>query len=189
MLPYSNSDRMLAQTLIYQGLKFEQFSLENIVKANPKVIFALKDIALEEELTDSRENNYLFIKDEELTSDIRIIAGRFEQLKDSPLLAEVNKLPTLEECKNNLNFNRQYQKELDKHYRWNTVKRDILAEYISCNKKYAEFWQSAVDARSEFFYTLPRRRALLKIVETIGRENFNKGIFLKPVPYEQFFDN
>jgi hypothetical protein len=163
------------------GLTWEQTFLERTCNSNPQLINALTQVCLEIEIMDKRES-YMFVKREEIPSDIRIMAGRYYNLKDAPRLSECIKLPTKEFAAEAINFNRKINTMLTNRAALETDRADGFKEAITDNEKLYKLWDAVRDARCEFYYVTVRRLAMKKIIDAIGEENFDLGKLPLPAP-------
>jgi hypothetical protein len=147
---------------------------------------AVTQHAIENQLLDRREAQFLFVKPEELKNDMNVLRRRHQELSDAPRLEECDRLPRRDEVNQMLSFNRGYRTQLEARQitepHWGDYHREAMRE----TDKLYQVWDSVRDARCEFYYTAVRRQALKRVKEMVGPGEFEAGILPPCVPTWRF---
>ncbi len=151
----------------------------------PLVRSELTMIFLQAELMDPREVRYVFSKDYEFESDLRMMQRRIKDLENAPSLSVAVIFPEITIVNDLLLFNRAYRRYLDdclpiyphrKELRYAKEENDILYQV----------WDCVRDARCEYYYIHIRRQALCRLKSFLGEEDFWKANLPPHVPYWRF---
>ena len=151
----------------------------------PLVRSELTIICLRAELLDPREVRYVFSKDYEFESDLRMLQRRIKDLENAPNLSASALFPERSIVNDLLLFNRAYRQHLD----------NCLPIYPHCkelreardeNEMLYHIWDCVRDARCEYYYVHIRRQALARLRTYLGEEDFWKANLPPHVPLWRF---
>lgn len=151
----------------------------------PLVKQELAIICLQAEVLDIREVRYVFTKDYEFESDLRMIQRRFKDLENAPCLAFSAAFPDRTVVNELLLFNRAYRQYLDECIPVHPGDRELTAARDE-NQILYNIWDCVRDARCEYYYVHIRRQALVRLRLYLGEEDFWKAKLPPHVPYWRF---
>ncbi len=147
---------------------------------------ALQTVAMEWEILDPREVRYVLARPEDFEADLNLLRRRYADLADAPPLSDCERLPDRATINDLLAFNRSYRQHMDAcqpvrmAYSWEF--RTAIQE----TDQLYQVWDTARDARCEYYYVTVRRQALKKLRELIGNEAYNTCQMPPYVPLWRF---
>jgi hypothetical protein len=158
--------------------------------SNPEMYTAvrttLQAVAIEWEILDPREVRYILTRSEDFASDLKLLRRRYQDLKDAPPLNDCNRFPDRSTISDLLAFNRAYRQHLDSRQSVDLVHgwevRDALQEADSLYR----VWDTARDARCDYYYVTVRRQALKRLREMVGAEAYYTSTLPPHVPVWRF---
>ena len=154
--------------------------------AFPSMRFAMLSLALEWEILDPRETRYVLTRADDLTSDLKMLQRRYQDLVDAPPLADAARFPDRSVVNELLVFNRAYLSYIELRQPTEMAHvNELRAVQREVNFLY-QVWDSVRDARCEYYYVTVRRQALKKLRELIGDEAYFKGELPPHVPIWRF---
>ena len=119
-------------------------------------------------------------------NEISMIRGRYIDLKDAPKVGDSLRFPPREMINPLLEFNRKYLKHLEKEVIWNQDRRHHWDQAIAETKYLHNVWDTARDARCEYYYVTIRRLSLKKLKDMIGDEAYWEADLPPYVPIWRF---
>ncbi|MER3416251.1 MAG: hypothetical protein C4297_08595 [Gemmataceae bacterium] len=148
----------------------------------PVLRFVLTSLALDWEILDPRETRYILARPEDLASDLKLLRDRYQDLKDAPPLVDCLRFPDRSTINELLVHNRAYRNSTEARQPIELTHRaDILSAQREADLLY-QIWDTARDARCEYYYITVRRQALKRLRELIGQEAYLKGELPPHVP-------
>jgi hypothetical protein len=159
----------------------DALELADTTALHPMLAPALKAVAMEWELLDPREVEYLK-NPQDFASDLKLLQGRFEEFHRAPKAAEVNRFPGRDLVGDMLAFNRGYRDSVNSRLDLDMVHADELRTILSETDLLYRVYDAVRDARCEYFYVTYRRQALAQLRDLIGEEAFYGGQLPPHVP-------
>jgi hypothetical protein len=159
----------------------DSLELPDTVALHSAVAPALRAVAMDWELLDPRESDYLK-NPQDLASDLKLLQGRFEEYHSAPRVAEVNRFPGRDLVGDMLAFNRSYRDGINSRLDVDMVHADELRTIIAETDLLYRVYDALRDARCEYFYVTYRRQALAQLRDLIGMEAFYSGQLPPHVP-------
>jgi hypothetical protein len=152
----------------------------------PTARFALLSLALEWEILDPRETRYVLTRPDDLSSDLKMLQGRYQDLIDAPPLADAQRFPDRAIVNELLVFNRAYRSYVELRQPTEMAHlNDLRAVQREVDYLY-QVWDAVRDARCEYYYVTVRRQALKRLRELLGDEAYYKGDLPPHVPIWRF---
>lgn len=148
----------------------------------PTLHASMQHLAVEWEILDPRELRYVLVRPEDFKADLSLLRRRYQDLTDAPPLIDSQRFPDRVTINDYLAFNRAYRQHMDVRqpaelYRWWEV-RSALQE----TDHLYQVWDTARDARCDYYYVTVRRQALKKLRDLIGPEAYYAGQMPPYVP-------
>jgi hypothetical protein len=143
---------------------------------------SVRALALQLELLDPREVNHLLADPRQFVSELKVLQGRYQELKTAPALAEVTRLPSRDVAADLLAFNRSYRDGLTSRLEVDMVHAEELRTALSETDQLHRIWDMVRDARCEYYYVTYRRQALMQLREAVGAQAFYSGQLPPHVP-------
>jgi hypothetical protein len=159
----------------------DTLELPDAVAMHPFVAPAVKALALDWELLDPRETDYLK-NAQDFASDLKSLQGRFEEYRNAPRVAEVERFPGRDLAGDMLAFNRSYRDSVNNRLDLDMVHADELRTIIAETDLLYRIYDALRDARCEYFYVHYRRQALAQLRDLIGMEAYYSGQLPPHVP-------
>lgn len=147
---------------------------------------AAQQLAVQWEIMDPREKNYILYDVKNFRGDITMLRVRYFDMKDAPRTWEANRLPPRPFCNEMSGFNRRYRKHLEERLELEQDRRAILTEAIGETEELFRIWDAARDAQCEYYYVIHRRRALKRLKELMGDEDYAEMRLPPSVPLWRF---
>jgi hypothetical protein len=147
---------------------------------------AIQTVAVDWEIMDQREAQYMLIRSEEYTADLTELRRRELDLADAPPLSDNYRFPNKEQINVQLDFNRAYWKHMDTRRTMDFAHADELRVILKETERLYQIWDTLKDARCECYYVPFRRRALKKLRDLVGPDAYYRGALPPPVPVWRF---
>lgn len=147
---------------------------------------ALQQMAVDWEILDPRELRYVLVRPEDYQADLNLLRRRLNDLADAPPLTDSVRFPDRTAINDLLAFNRAYRQNIDGRRplvlsRW----WELHAALEETDHLY-HIWDTARDARCDYYYVTVRRHALKKLRDLIGPEAYYAGQMPPYVPTWRF---
>lgn len=143
---------------------------------------AAQKLAIDWEIMDPREENYIFANFIEFDADLTIIRRRYEELKFAPKLQQIDSLPDRSVVNELLSFNREFTKQLECRLQLYPFQQYMIQEAIDQNNRLYLFWDNIRDAKSDFYYVAFRRKSAMNAINIIGPQAYYSRDFPPVVP-------
>ena len=147
---------------------------------------SVQQLAIEWEILDHREKQYVLARPEDFCADLNMLRRRYQDLKDAPRLGDALRFPERAAVNELVQFNRSYRKHLDERQQLEADRADALQAVISETERLYRVWDAVRDARCEFYYVTVRRQALKKLRDLLGEEAYLAGAMPPNVPTWRF---
>ncbi len=146
----------------------------------------IQAIALNFEILDHREHQYILLKSPDFQSDVKLLKKRYNELYDAPLVFDSMRFPDRLVIQEMLGFNRAYRHHLSARVHLEPAFGEDLHAVIKETDQLYQVWDYIRDSRCEYYYITVRRHALKKVLESIGTEAFYNGVYPPSVPTWRF---
>lgn len=143
-------------------------------------------VAVAWELLDPREQRYVFTRHEDLVADCTLLRRRYCDLRDAPPLCDCMRFPDRTLINELLAFNRAYRQHFDSRQNLDRTYWWELREAVQEADCLYQIWDTARDARCDYYYITVRRQALKKLREMVGFEAYSSGCLPPHVPVWRF---
>jgi hypothetical protein len=157
---------------------------------SPEVFEALhepiQNIAVAWEILDPREVRYILARKEDFVGDLDLLRRRYRDLANAPAASDSERFPDRETINHLLTFNRSYRQQIDSRQPLELVHWWELRLAVQETERLYQIWDSARDARCDFYYVTVRRQALKRLQEMIGEEAYYAGNLPPCVPLWRF---
>ena len=147
---------------------------------------ALVAIALNLEILDQRETRYVLANAEDAASDLQMLRRRYQELSDAPRVSDAGRFPERTVINELLAFNRAYRNHVE-------VRQPLElgnGGYLRVAQREVDYlyqvWDTARDARCEYYYVTVRRQALKRLKEMLGEDAYFQGQLPSHVPVWRF---
>ncbi len=147
---------------------------------------AIQTVAVDWELMDKREAQYLLIRPEEYMADLAELRRRYDDLSDAPPASDAFRFPPKEQINVQLDFNRAYWKQMDTRRAMDVARADDMRVILDETERLYQIWDTVKDARCQCYYVPFRRRALKKLRDLVGPDAYYSGKLPPPVPIWRF---
>src|SRR5947209_8095444 len=107
---------------------------------HPTVAPALRTLALNLELLDPREVGYVLAEPDDFANDLKLLQGRYRDLRAAPPLAECKRFPDRELVGDLLAFNRLYRDGLTNRLTLDRVHADELKAALAETDQLYRIW-------------------------------------------------
>ena len=158
--------------------------------ANPEVFAllhtSLQQVAIDWEILDPREVRYVLTRPEDFASDLKLLRRRFQDLKDAPPLNDCHRFPDRSTISDLLAFNRAYRQHLDNRQTVDLVHAWEVRDALQEADRLYHIWDTARDARCDYYYVTVRRQALKRLREMVGIESYYTSNLPPYVPVWRF---
>jgi hypothetical protein len=145
------------------------------------VASALNSLTLQWELLDARETDYLK-NPEDFASDLKLLQGRYGELRSAPKAAEVRYFPERELVNDMLTFNRIFHDNIQSRLNIDAFHKEELQATLAETDHLQHVYEAVRDARCDYYYVTYRRQALAQLRNLVGFENFYNGQLPPHVP-------
>ena len=147
---------------------------------------AFLHVAIQAEVLEPREEQYLQGLSKDPAGDCKALQRRYEALAHTPALFEGDRFPQRALIEDFLAFNRAYRKELYASLQLNPRQADDLRDAIHEVDRLHFLWSTLRDARCPFYYVTVRRQSLQQVHDLIGAEAFFRSQLPPHVPIHHF---
>lgn len=178
------SEFILAAMLLLSPLEMPdpEKSIQDEADLSPFV----QAIALNFEILDLREHQYILLRSSDFQSDVKLLKKRYNELYDAPLVFDSIRFPDRLVIQEMLGFNRAYRHHLSARVHLEPAFGEDLHAVIKETDQLYQVWDYIRDSRCEYYYITVRRHALKKVLESIGTEAFYNGVYPPSVPTWRF---
>jgi hypothetical protein len=147
---------------------------------------SLLQLAIDIEILDPREEQYLQGLSKDITGDWRALQHRYDHYLSAPALAEAERFPNRPLVEDFLAFNRTYRKELQARLEWEPSRCDELRTMLNEVDQFYYLWSTVRDVKCGFYYVTVRRQALGHLRDLLGAEAFYRTQLPPHVPLAHF---
>jgi hypothetical protein len=141
----------------------------------------LKILALEWELLDPRETDYLKMP-QDFASDLKLLQGRFQELRGAPGAGEVARFPSRDQANDFLTYNRNFRDAINDRLDLDMIHADELRVILAETEQLFRVYDAVREARCDYYYVTYRRQALARLRDLVGPEAFYSGQLPPHVP-------
>lgn len=152
----------------------------------PTVQAAVWTIAINWELMDPRETNFLFNRPDDMLNDLDILRKRHQDLKGAPLVGDSKRFPDRAAVNEMITFNRALRSHINGRQHLETDRSETYRTMLRETDDLYKVWDAIRDARCDSFYTTTRRMALKRLRDMIGAEAYYSGNLPPYVPTWRF---
>ena len=149
---------------------------------------AVQQLAQDWEILDKNETKFILARPDEFGKDLNILRRRYQELRESPRVADCERFPDRQTVAEMIKFNRAYRKSLEARLIFETDRAGDIRAAIKETDRLYHVWDSVRDARCEYYYVTVRRQALKKLKELLGDEGYAIGELPPNVPTWRFAD-
>ncbi len=146
----------------------------------------LQAVAVYWEVLDTREVKYVLNRQDDFACDLKLLRKRWDDLATAPPLNDCMRFPDRSLISDLLAFNRSYRQQLEHRLALELVYGWELREVMSEVDRLYQIWDTARDARCEYYYISVRRAALKKLRDAVGAEAYYSGRLPPHVPVWHF---
>jgi len=146
----------------------------------------LQAVAIQWEILDPREIRYVLTRPEDFASDLKLLRRRYQDLKDAPPLLDCQRFPDRSTISDLLAFNRAYRQYLDNRQSLEMVHTWEVRDALQEADHLYHVWDTARDARCDYYYVTVRRQALKRLREMVGVEAYYTSNLPPHVPVWRF---
>jgi hypothetical protein len=154
---------------------------KNNLTLSKQTVTTIRLVATQLELLD-RNEAYLLSRPDSYGCDINVLRGRYHELKDAPLVSDSKRFPPVKEICELLEFNAKFRYSVEEGGYTQLDWMEVLTEAT----RLRNIWENAREARTEGYYIVSRRRALLQLRIAIGEEAYYSGKLPPVVPLWRF---
>lgn len=180
------SDFIISAMLLMSPLEISDAEKAEEIQNNAILSPFVQMIALNLEILDPRENQYVLLRSADFSSDVKLLNKRFKELSDAPLVYDSMRFPDRLVIQEMLGFNRAYRQHLSARVNLESAFVVDLHAVIKETDQLYQVWDYIRDSRCEYYYITVRRHALKKVLESIGTEAFYSGVYPPSVPTWRF---
>ena len=142
----------------------------------------LRALAIEAQILDARELIMAGDQENAFLHDLQCLQNRYADLLDAPFLQECDRFSPRPQIGDYLNFNRTYREHLARHFALDPLRQEEIRVAIQESQQLYHLWETLYNARTEYYYTVVRRRDLKRLRDLVGPESFYSGHLPPPVP-------
>jgi hypothetical protein len=143
-------------------------------------------VALDLEILDPRETRYVLANPEDAFSDLQMLRRRFQELADAPRVSDALRFPDRTMINELLSFNRAYRNHVEMRQPLEMGNGGYLRGAQREVDYLYQVWDTARDARCEYYYVTVRRQALKRLREMLGEDAYYQGRLPSHVPVWRF---
>jgi hypothetical protein len=143
-------------------------------------------VAVNWEVLDQREMKYVLNRQEDFAGDLKLLRRRWDDLADAPPINDCLRLPDRALISDLLSFNRSYRQQLEYRQSLELVYGWELSEVVAEVDRLYQIWDTARDARCDYYYISVRRAALKKLRDAVGEQSYYSGQLPPHVPVWRF---
>lgn len=142
--------------------------------------------AINWEIMDPRETNFLFNRFEDMKSDLDVLRKRHQDLKGAPRVGDSNRFPNRTAVNEMITFNRALRTHIDGRQHLETDRGDTYRAMLRETDDLFKVWDAVRDSRCDSFYVTTRRLALKRLRDMIGADAYYAGNLPPYVPTWRF---
>ena len=142
---------------------------------------ALTALALHWELLDPRESD-CFKNAEDFAADLKMLQGRFAELRCAPHLNDLERFPDTDLVKDMLRFNHSFHEHVSIRLGFDTIHDDDLRATLLETDDIRRIYAAVLDARCDHYQVAYRRKVLSQLRELVGFQDFYAGRLPPHVP-------
>lgn len=147
---------------------------------------AFLQLAMDIEVLDPREDQYLQGLSRDPVGDWKVLRARYDVLLSAPRVAEADRLPDRKLVEEFLAFNRAYRKDLLARMLVNPLQGEELGTALNEVDRRYQVWSAVRDARCGFYYVTVRRQSMADLRDLVGAESFYRAELPAHVPIWHF---
>jgi hypothetical protein len=147
---------------------------------------SIQRLAIQLEILDHRETNYIMAKKSDYETDINLLRRRYREFADVPRVNESLRLPDRQFINELIVFNRAFRRHLADRHILEQDRSEVLLDAIRETDTLYKVWDAARDARCEFYYITVRRLALKKLKDMIGDDMYMAVALPPNAPFWRF---
>jgi hypothetical protein len=164
----------------------DSITLTDTVTIHGELAPAMRHLAVAWQILDPRENRYVLSQPQDLTADLKLLQGRYRELRDAPLLEECRRFPERALVNEMMAFNRAYRSDLVSRLALDSIHEDELRAALAETDHLYRVWDAVRDARCDYYYITVRRQALQQLRDLIGPQAYYSGDLPPYVPLWRF---
>jgi hypothetical protein len=158
------------------------------LKPDQALLRACQQVCVARELLDEREKRYVFTREEEFATDLKLVRRRNKELDGAPPLDDCWRFPPRDLVNDLLSFNRAYRSHLDARISLELTQWWELRQAVQETDRLYHVWDLVRDARCDYYYVTVRRQALAKLRDTLGAADYYTGALPPHVPIWRFVE-
>jgi hypothetical protein len=147
---------------------------------------ALQTLAIDWEILDARESNYLLRDPEALPWDLHLLHQRHRSLADAPPVQDCSRFPDPPTVAALIAFNRAYRAHLESCRAVDLGQREEVGAALEETDRLYRTWDTIREACSDYRYVKDRREALKRLRDLLGPEAYYTGPLPPSVPVWRF---
>lgn len=151
-----------------------------------QVQLSLITTALQLQIIDPYEVPYFFMDWSDFRADLIQLRGRYHDLRTAPLIEEALRFPDSKTLADWLYFNRSYRRELETRQLFDQLHWGDYQTVLEETDRLHAIWDWVRVARNDDGYIPLRRRALERLRELLGPEDYYNGRLPPIVPTWRF---
>jgi hypothetical protein len=164
----------------------DAITLSDPASVHKELAPAIRHLALAWEILDTRENRYVLSQPQDFAADLKLLQGRYRELRNAPCLEECNRFPARALVNDMMAFNRAYRNDLVTRLALDTIHEDELRAALAETDHLYRVWDAVRDARCDYYYITVRRQALAQLRDLIGAQAYYSGDLPPHVPLWRF---
>jgi hypothetical protein len=157
-----------------------------VLRTHACIARTIREVALFWEVLDPREIPTFFSRPADFDQDIQLLRKRVHELKDAPAVSDALRFPGREAACEMLSFNREYYRTLKQRREAMGPNHGELDRALEEVDQLYHIWDLVRDARSDCYYISARRHALMALRQSLGAEDYYRGVLPPHVPVWRF---
>ena len=174
---------LIAESML---LSKKEFSFPHSPAAYDYWARAVETVALQLEILDPRENRYVLSQPQDFNADLKLLQGRYHELRDAPFVAEQVRFPECSMVNEMMAFNRAYRADLVNRLTLDTIHENELRAALAETDQLYRIWDAVRDFKCDYYYITVKRQAAKTLRELIGAEAYYSGNLPPHVPIWRF---
>jgi len=138
----------------------------------PTLQVALHQVAIDWEILDKREKQYIFSRLDDFENDLNLLRRRNQELADAPRVGDSQRFPDRATVNELLTFNRAYRRHLDTRQIMEPDRSYHFQHAVRETDRLYQVWDAVRDARCDFYYITVRRQALKRLRDLLGTQDY-----------------
>lgn len=151
-----------------------------------RIVRAIHEVAVRREILDERDTRYVLNWPKSFSDDLNMLRRRREELADAPPVGDSHRFPDRNALNEAVRFNRSFRKHVENRILLELHREGLFRRVLQETDELYEVWDTARDARCDFYYTVVRRQALKKLRDLIGEAAYAAGELPPAAPYWRF---